>query len=157
MNKRVSCLAANIPLIRNNFVPLSFTDVPKDAYTEAALGVYELNDVALLKDVFLRAYERSAAKHISVQRALGEPDVFRLKYRTELREIIAELIRTGTGRAQVTAEIVQWAENRIRLDDRDAFVEVVEEELIELHEGNFARYKVLLSEYVAWKDVWTAK
>ncbi len=157
VNRRVSRLAANIPLIRNNFAPLSFADVPKDIYTEATLGVYELNDIALLKDVFLSVYERSVAKYISVQQALGEPDVFRLKYQAELREIIAKLIRTRVGRAQATTEIAQWAENRIKIDDQDAFVEVVEEELIGLHDGNFARYKVQPSEYAVWQDVWTTK
>jgi Fic family protein len=57
VNKRVSRLAANIPLIKANLVPLSFTDVPSDLYTQAMLGVYEMNDPALLHDVFLWAYE----------------------------------------------------------------------------------------------------
>ena len=52
VNKRVSRLAANIPLIKGNLSPLSFTDVPRDIYTEAVLGVYELNEYELLKDVF---------------------------------------------------------------------------------------------------------
>ncbi|MGH6875834.1 MAG: Fic family protein, partial [Rhizomicrobium sp.] len=43
VNKRVSRLAANIPLIRGNFSPLSFIDVPQQGYTDAMLGVYELN------------------------------------------------------------------------------------------------------------------
>lgn len=61
VNKRVSRLAANIPLIRANLAPLSFTDVPDELYTQAILGVYELNRVELLKDVFVWAYQRSAA------------------------------------------------------------------------------------------------
>jgi Fic family protein len=42
VNKRVSRLAANIPLIKRNLTPLSFTDVPRQTYTEAVLGAYEL-------------------------------------------------------------------------------------------------------------------
>ena len=61
VNKRVSRLAANIPLIRANLSPLSFADVPRGLYTDAMLGVYELNRVELLRDVFIWAYERSAA------------------------------------------------------------------------------------------------
>ena len=45
VNKRVSRLAANIPLIKANLVPLSFEDVPRDLYTEAILGVYEMKRV----------------------------------------------------------------------------------------------------------------
>ncbi len=100
VNKRVSRLAANIPFIRGNLSPLSFADVPRQAYTEAVLGVYELNKVDLLKDLFLWAYERSAARYAAIRQSLGEPDPFRLLYRAELREIVADLIRTRAGRKE---------------------------------------------------------
>ena len=60
VNKRVSRLAANMPLIKSNLSPLSFADVPPATYTQAVLGVYELNNIEFLKDVFIWAYERSA-------------------------------------------------------------------------------------------------
>jgi hypothetical protein len=34
------------------------------------------------------------------------------------------------------------------------FIEVVETEIISLHEGNFARYRLKYSEYSAWRNVW---
>lgn len=43
VNKRVSRLAANIPLVKQNLVPLSFVDVPERTYVEGVLGVYENN------------------------------------------------------------------------------------------------------------------
>ena len=49
VNKCVSRLAANIPLIKNNLSPLSFADVPKQTYTEGMLGVYELSKIGLLR------------------------------------------------------------------------------------------------------------
>ena len=61
VNKRLSRVAANIPLIRANLAPLSFSQVPRSLYIEGVLGVYELNRVELLRDVFLHAYRRSAA------------------------------------------------------------------------------------------------
>ncbi|MDR0633449.1 MAG: Fic family protein, partial [Azoarcus sp.] len=39
VNKRVSRLGANIPLLKRNLCPLSFVDVPGIAYTEGTLGV----------------------------------------------------------------------------------------------------------------------
>ena len=48
VNKRVSRLAANIPLIQNNLCPLSFVDVAQSTYISAMLGIYELNQVDLL-------------------------------------------------------------------------------------------------------------
>lgn len=157
VNKRVSRLAANIPLIRANRAPLSFTDVPTRAYTDAILGVYELNKVDLLKEVFLWAYERSAARYVAVRQSLGEPDPFRLRYRTELREIVAEVIRARAGRKEAIAHISARAADRIDPADQDRFVEITEAELLALHEGNFARYQIRPSEFAAWHEVWDAQ
>ncbi|WP_203226174.1 MULTISPECIES: Fic family protein [Rhizobium] len=157
VNKRVSRLAANIPFVKNNLSPLSFADVPRQAYTEAVLGVYELNQVDLLKDLFLWAYERSAAHYAAVRQSLGEPDPFRLRYRAELRELVAELIRGRTGRKEAAGRITAWAVDRINPADRGRFVEITETELTALHEGNFARYQLRPSEFAAWREVWEAQ
>lgn len=156
VNKRVSRLAANIPLIKTNLAPLSFADVPRQVYTEAVLGVYELNKVDLLKDLFLWAYERSAARYAAVRQSLGEPDPFRLRYRAQLREIVADVLRAKAGRKEVSTRIAAWAADRIDPADRERFVEITEAELTGLHEGNFARYQVRPSEFAAWREVWEA-
>jgi Fic family protein len=157
VNKRVSRLAANIPLITRNLIPLSFADMPRQTYTEAVLGVYELNKTDLLKDVFIWAYERSAARYAAVRQTLGEPDPFRLRYREQLRELIAELVRARMGRREVAASIRAWAKTEIDPGDRERFAETVEAELIALHEGSFARYRIRPSEFAAWQEVWGAR
>lgn len=156
VNKRVSRLAANIPLIRSNLSPLSFADVPRQTYTDAVLGVYELKGIDLLKDVFIWAYERSAARYAAVRQSLGEPDPFRLRYRAQLREIIADLIRSRVGRKEAVARIATWQNETIDRDDRERFNEIVEAELSSLHEGNYARYRIRPSEFAAWRDAWEA-
>ncbi|TYO64552.1 hypothetical protein FXV83_21360 [Bradyrhizobium hipponense] len=156
VNKRVSRLAANIPLIKRNLAPLSFADVPRQIYTEAVLGVYELKKIDLLKDVFIWAYGRSAARYAAVRQSLGEPDPFRLRYREQFRELIAELVRARVGWSDVAARIAAWSEKEIVPDDREHFAEIVEAELIGLHEGNFARYRIRPSEF-AWRQVWEAR
>ena len=157
VNKRVSRLAANIPLIKRNLTPLSFVGVPRQTYTEAVLGVYELNKIDLLKDVFIWAYERSAARYAAVRQSLGEPDPFRLRYREQLRELIAELVRGHVGRKDAAARIAAWSKKEIDPGDRGHFVEIAEAELIGLHEGNFARYRIRPSEFAAWQQVWDAR
>jgi hypothetical protein len=52
VNKRVSRLCANIPLVKGNFCPLSFTDVPQMGYLHGIIGVYELNRIEYLRDLF---------------------------------------------------------------------------------------------------------
>jgi len=157
VNKRVSRLAANIPLIKRNLAPLSFTDVPRQTYTGAVLGVYELNKIELLKDVFMWAYERSAARYAAVRQSLGEPDPFRLRYREQFRELIAALVRMRVDRKDVTTRIAAWSKKEVDPSDRQHFAEIVEAELIGLHEGNFARYRIRPSEFAAWRQVWEAR
>jgi len=154
VNKRVSRLAANIPFIKGNLCPLSFTDVPRAVYTDAVLGVYELNKIDLLKDVFIWAYERSAARYAAVRQSLGEPDPFRLKHRTALREIVGDIVRRRMGRKAAAAHIASWAEENITLADRERFREIAEGELLSLHEGNYARYQIKPSQFKAWHDAW---
>ena len=156
VNKRVSRLAANIPFIKGNLSPLSFADVPRQTYTEAVLGVYELTKIDLLKDVFIWAYERSAARYAAVRQSLGEPDPFRLRYREQLRELIADLVRARVSRKDAAARIAAWSQKEIDPDGRRRFAELAETELISLHEGNFARYRIRPSEFAAWRQVWEA-
>src|SRR5207249_1135095 len=64
VNKRVSRLAANIPFIKHNLSPLSFIEVPESLYVEGILGVYELNRIELLRDLFAWAYAQSCKQYV---------------------------------------------------------------------------------------------
>jgi Fic family protein len=154
VNKRVSRLAANIPLIKSNLTPLTFTDVPRSTYTDAMLGVYELNKIELLKDVFIWAYERSAARYIAARQSLGDPDPFRLRHRAAIGDVIGQVVRSGMKKKAAVAHLSQWADNNIAAADRDEFKQIVESELIGLHEGNFARYRITPAEFRNWQQVW---
>ena len=155
VNKRVSRLAANIPLIKQNLSPLSFEDVPRDLYTEAILGVYELNRVELLRDVFLWAYRRSAARYAAVRQSLGEPDPFRMRHRSALREVISAVVRGPMNRSEATNHVSAWTREQIDEQEHQRFCEVAERELLALHEGSFARYGIRPSEFAAWREHWS--
>ena len=154
VNKRVSRLAANIPLIQHNLCPLSFVDVPPTVYISAMLGVYELNRVELLRDVFAWAYKRSCARYSAVRQSLGEPDPFRLRYREQIFDTVAEVVRAALDKERAIAFVAQQARLQVPAADRHRFVEVAETELMSLHEGNMARYRLRPSEFEAWRRGW---
>ncbi len=154
VNKRVSRLALNIPLIRRNLAPLSFIAVPDQTYTRGLLGVYELNRIDLIKDVFLWAYEKSSSRYVAVRQTLGEPDPFRLRYRNALRDVVAGAIRERMNQKDAAAHIADYAKTQVLEADRQRFIEAAETELLSLHEGNFARYGVRPSEFQSWQAVW---
>ena len=151
VNKRVSRLAANTPLIRANLVPVSFVDVPRGLYAKALLAVYEQEDHALLKDLFLWACERSARRYTEVRESLDAPDPFRVRYRQTLVEFVTDQVRGGTRLRFAAIAARQWTAKRIPEPDRTRFAELAEGELLGLHEGNFARFRLRPSEFDAWR------
>jgi hypothetical protein len=148
VNKRVSRLAANIPLIKRNLAPLSFVDVPERAYVDGILGVYELNRVELLRDLFVWAYERSCQRYTQLREALPAPNPLRLRYRNELGEVVRETVRGGD--ALDIGAVRARGRELVSAADLDAFVAMAMNELHRLHEGSIARFGLRLSEFRAW-------
>ena len=153
VNKRVSRLTANIPLNRHNLAPLSFIDVPEESYIKGILGIYELNRVELFKDVFLWAYERSALRYAAIRQSLGEPDPFLMKYREEIRAIVNYIVSNAMEK-EAASKAIKSEVKKLPEPDQSRFAEVVETELLGLHEGNFVRYRIRPSEFTAWKKRW---
>ncbi len=151
VNKRVSRLGANIPLIRHNLCPLSFIDVPEQAYVEGTLGVYELKRVDLLRDMFVWAYERSCQRYMAIRETVAEPDPVRLRYREALITVVSEIVR---GLKSPDAEAVRAvAATLVPREDLEKITELAFADLRNLHEGNVSRYRLRLSEYRAWQPM----
>ncbi len=149
VNKRTSRLAANIPLIRANLVPLSFIDVPPTVYLDGLIGIYEQNRVELLRDVFVWAYERSSRRYKTVRDSLPEPDAFRLKYRDALIKVVGEVIRRGLD--PKAKNIAELAKPLVPRGDLEQFGSLVRAEIAGLHEGNIARFRLRPSEFQRWE------
>jgi hypothetical protein len=145
-------LAANISLIRDNLAPLSFVDVPQDLYVEGTLGVYELNRVELLRDVFVWAYERSCQRYTVLREALPTPDPLRLRHREAVRQLVAGIVSDGIRRDD-PAGIRRRVTALVDPEDVEDVVALVLNELHQLHEGNIARYRLRPSQFTRWIEV----
>ncbi len=154
VNKRTSRLVANIPLIKKNLRPLTFTDVENDAYVKALLGVYEKNDVSLFRDLFLWAYMRSAQRYSAIQQSLGEPNPLKMKYRSDIHEIIHAVILGKIPGPQMVHRIQTLLEaKKLPAQDAIRLFKLIEMEIVSLHEGNIAPFKIRPSEFQAWKQL----
>ncbi len=149
VNKRTSRLGANIPLIRNNLCPLSFVDVPEQAYIDGTLGVYELNQIDLLRDVFVWVYERSCQRYLAITQIMAEPDPLRIKYREQLINSVQAIVRNY--KTASTDTIEQLADDLVPEQDREAFCKMLRDTMRLLHEGNVVRYRLKLSEFQKWR------
>jgi Fic family protein len=148
VNKRVSRLGANIPLVKQNLVPLSFVDVPQRTYVEGTLGVYELNRVDLLRDVYTWAYERSCRRFTVLRDTLPQPDPIRLRWRAEVYECVSDVVRAGNPIEEAAVRSALSA--LVDAADVPTVLAIVLNELHTLHEGNIARFRVRPSEFRSW-------
>src|SRR3990167_1059996 len=105
VNKRTSRLVANIPLIRKNFKPLSFISVNQRDYVTALLGVYEKNDVSLLCDQYHWAYQQSSQQYSAIQQKMGEPNLFKLKYRNVIHDITRKIILDAISGSKIVSTV----------------------------------------------------
>ena len=154
VNKRVSRLAANIPFIRLDLVPLSFVDVPENLYASGLLSVSVLNRPGLLRDLFVWAYERSCRRYSTARRLLESPDLFRMQYQEPIRKLVSNVVKSRMNKVRAGARIKAFALGWVPVDDQQRFIEVVETELLNLHEGNVARYRVRPTEFRNWQQCW---
>lgn len=151
VNKRTSRLAANIPLIKRNLKPLSFIDVSQSNYVASLIGVYEKNDVSLMRDLYVWAYKRSALRYSAIQQAVGEPNLFKLKYKSTIQDIVRKIILENIEGNQIVSTIKHSIEAlNLSSNESNQLFQVIETEIMSLHEGNIARFKIRPSEFQKW-------
>ncbi|KEQ15930.1 cell division protein Fic [Endozoicomonas montiporae] len=150
VNKRTSRLAANLPLIRANLCPLTFLDVPEQAYSRATLGVYEMTRVELLRDLYLWAYERSTQEYLAIKQQLAEPDPLRLQYRNLIKKMVNDIVLSPD------SDPIDLIETLLPDDIQDVarsdLSSLIIEELRRLHEGVLARYGLRPSQFKNWQN-----
>jgi len=154
VNKRVSRLAANIPLIKHNFAPFSFVNVEVRDYIDAILGVYELNDFTLLADVFVKGYQHSVKRYKIIKEGVSEPNPFKVQYRDQLGQCVRDVILNQFKKSQAPTYVAQWVTENIPAADQKQFQNMVEQELLNIHEGNYARYRLRPAEFSKWFKGW---
>lgn len=113
--------------------------------------IYETCQTELLRDVFFWAYERSCAKYRVVRDALVQPDPLRLRYRSELEELIRHFVLNLLPPA--TGPLLQWTTDAdIATEDRREVAVIARELLIELNEGTAGRYRLSTQELARWRE-----
>lgn len=149
INKRTSRLAANLPLFRANLCPLTFLDVPEQAYSRATIGVYEMTRVELLRDLYVWAYERSTQEYLAIKQNLAEPDPLRLAYRELIKQVMQSVVKQPKKDPLMLVDAIITKE--VKKENRDNVRALILDELRRLHEGVLARYGLRPSEFQAWK------
>jgi len=145
VNRRTSRIAANIPLLKSGLAPMSFLTMNDSDYVDGILGVYELNDVSLLRESYLAAYITSARNYKVLKAEVDVPEKAALTYRSFVRAAVRRCVldwkKFDARRVSALA-----SESRIPEEDLEAVVRYVEREFRGLHEGNVIRYRVTVED-----------
>ncbi len=141
INKRTSRVASNIPLLKAGLAPMSFLTVDDETYIGGLIGVYELGNVALLREAFVDGYRRSARNYHVLQAEIDTPHKAALVHRDFVREAVRHsVLEAGAFRSD---DILGMARARgIPEDDLEDVVAYCRQEFRGLHEGNLVRYRL---------------
>jgi len=152
VNKRTARLVANIPLVRDNLVPLSFNDIDKEDYISAIIVIYEFNDVMPLADLFVWSYLRSCKRYDATVEAIGI-DEFRVRYRKQRKELMAEIIKNNIVGDSILQFVKEKVKNTIPKKDQTKFVNEVISELNELENFKIVGMGITQAELENWKKL----
>jgi len=150
VNKRTARLACNIPFIKGNLCPLSFTDVPRDDYLAALLMIYEINNVEPMRELFVNAYLRSCKQYDAAREGLGEIDAYRIQHRTQRKAVMGQIIKSDLHGSSIEAHIESYCEeNEIEMSEK--FIAMTLADLESLHAGAIIGLGITENEFNAWK------
>jgi len=149
VNKRIARLAANIPLVIGNLVPLSFNDIERQDYISAIVAVYELQDVGPIADLFAFSYMRTCAAYDATVKAIGFDEV-RVRFRAERRAILRELIVQQISGDALNLYIETESHKKIPVEHQDSFVEDVKEDIEQMDQSRISGLGITAEQLQQW-------
>jgi Fic family protein len=141
INKRTSRIASSIPLLKADLAPMSFLTMDDRDYIDGLLGVYELNNVALLRDAYIDAYMASAENYKTLRAEVDSPHMAALAYRDFVREAVRRSVLEWKA-FRPEGVMAMAAQRDIPEADRQQVVDYVGQQFRGLHEGNVVRYRL---------------
>jgi len=148
-NGAAALLAANLPLLDRGLPPMTLEDAVPGALAAALAALREGTRVEPLRALFAASCAEAAERWRTP--LAPAPDPFRLRYREEVRLLVREAVLEGLAEAVAGQRILVFAQARLPREDRAGFQAAALAELAALHDGNFARYGLLSSQFAAWK------
>lgn len=150
VNKRTSRIAANVPLLKADLAPLSFLAMDDAEYIDGLIGVYEINNVSLLREIYVDAYLASADNYRVLRAELESPSKAALVYRDFVRRAVRRnVLEWKEFRRGDTTTMA--AEAGVPDADREQVIDYIGNEVRGLHEGNAIRYRLSADDLASTK------
>jgi Fic family protein len=150
VNKRTARLAANIPLVRHNLIPVSFNDIAIDDYISALISCYELNQIEPLAQLYVWSYLRSCKHYETRAQSLGI-DTLRVKYRQQRRQLIAYIVTQQLYDSAQEKYINNYLKENVAENELEKFEADLQHDLKTLAPYNIAGMGITLKQLEEWK------
>ncbi len=120
---------------------MSFLTMDDGDYIDGLIGIYELNNVSLLREAYIDAYLTSAENYRVLRAEVETPEKAALAYRDFVRKAVRRSVLEW--KAFRPESIMAMAvEAGIPETDREQVVNYIGDEFNSLHEGNIIRYRL---------------
>jgi hypothetical protein len=120
---------------------MSYLTMEDSAYIDGLIGIYELNNVSLLREAYIDAYLTSAENYRTLRAEIETPGKAALVYRDFVRQAVRRsVLEWKTFRPELIMAMA--AEADIPEADREEVVHYIGNEFRGLHEGNVIRYRL---------------
>ena len=149
VNKRTARICCNIPLLKNNLVPLSFNDIEKEDYISAMVAIYELNNVQPLLELYEFSYLRTCTIYDATIEAIGI-DETRVRYRETRRQIIREIILKRLVGSEMNEFIDKKTRKLIKAEDQADFLRNLKDDISQLAPHSIVGLGISQDELKKW-------
>lgn len=149
VNKRTARLAANLPLVKHNCVPISFSDISVDTYISSMLVCYEQNETGPLAELYTWSYLRSCEHYKARADSLGV-DLLRAQHRQRRRELITEIVRNSLHGSEQREVIDSFVAQHVDISEKDKFLRDLQFDLDALAPHRIAGMGITQSELQHW-------
>lgn len=150
VNKRTARLACILPMIKNDYIPISFVGVDQQTYVSCLLSFYELGAWQPMAEYFSTSYEASCHQFSEAARQTGW-DEFGAKYRYQRREMLAQLIQNGIPKAEAANYVRNYLPDSVLAADIDAFCQMIETATKSLNFAQLAGIGVSRQAFERWQ------
>ena len=120
---------------------MSFTTLHDRDYIDGLIGIYELNNVSLFREVHIDAYLESAEKYRVLKAEVESPHKAAIAYRDFVRVAVRKSVLELKG-FRYDELITMAAEAGVPESDQVDVIAYVARQLAGLHEGNVIRYRL---------------
>jgi len=120
---------------------MSYLTMDDSTYIDGLIGIYELNNVSLLREVYIDAYLTSAENYRTLRAEIETPEKAALVYRDFVRKAVRRSVLDWKAfRPELIMTMA--AEADIPEADREELVNYIGNQFRGLHEGNVIRYRL---------------